>query len=345
MALFEKRPMMAARPGSIAPQLHDCARAPMIEHFSTDSVDAERRREFWNELVGETYEGLVVDPVHPHFAARMSRWRLPDLVMIRPRSAAAAIARRRNARTSSTTDSLVLHVLHAGSTRLSHRDKEVLLEAGDAVICSAGEFYQFDVAQGHEILVAELPRAVVATTFDGVDDFVAKRLPGEAASVRVLHNFLLSLWCEAFAGIEDEAAEAYGPVIGDLLVAIMRNQERRRTPRKQPLFSRMQGVIEGRLGDIRLDMKALAAELGVSIRTLQSVAADAGTTPRTYLLKRRLERAAELLRMEERRSVKEIAHQAGFGDGAYFARRFRKCFGVSPTDYRRGEHGRGPDED
>jgi AraC-like DNA-binding protein len=309
----------------------------MIEHFSTDSVDADRRRDFWNELVGATYDGLVVDPVHPHFAARMARWRLPDLVMTRPRSAAAAIARRRNARTSSTANGPVLHVLHSGSTRLLHRNKEVLLEAGDAVICSSGEFYQFDVAQDHEILVAELPRAVIATTFDGVDDFVAKRLPGGAASVRVLHNFLLSLWREAFAGLEDEAAEAYGPVIGELLVAIMRNQEKLRSPRKQPLFSRMQGVVEARLADVDLDTKALAEELGVSIRTLQCAAADAGTTPRVYLLNRRLQRGAELLRMEDSRSIKEIAHWAGFADGAYFARCFRKSFGVSPTDYRRGD--------
>lgn len=306
----------------------------MIEHFSTDSVEVEHRLEFWNDLVGATYDGLVVDPVHSYFAARMARWRLPGLVMVRPRSAAAAIARRRNARTSSAADSLVLHVLHSGSTRLLHRNREVLLGAGDAVICAAGEFYQFDVAQDHEILVAELPRAVIETAFDGVDDFVAKRLPGGAASVRVLHNFLLSLWREAFAGLDDEAAEAYGPVIGKLLVAAMRNQEKPRSPRKPPLFSRMQGVIEARLGDVGLDTKAIAEELGVSIRTLQCAAADAGTTPRVYLLNRRLERGAELLRMEEGRSVKEIAHGAGFADGAYFARCFRKCFGVSPTDYR-----------
>lgn len=308
----------------------------MIEHFSTDSVDAEHRLQFWNDLVGATYDGLVVDPLHQRFAARMARWRLPGLVMVRPRSAAAAIARRRSVKASSTTDGLVLHVLHSGSTRLLHRDKEVFLEQGDAVICASGEFYQFDVAQDHEILVAELPRAVIETTFGGVDDFVAKRLPGAAASVRVLHNFLLSLWREAFAGLEDEAGETYGPIIGELLIAIMRNQEKLQSPRKQPLFSRMQGVIEARLGDAGLGTRALAEELGVSVRTLQCAAADAGTTPRVYLMSRRLERSAEILCTDENRSIKEIAHEAGFADGAYFARCFRKCFGVSPTDYRRG---------
>ncbi|MGN0866960.1 MAG: helix-turn-helix domain-containing protein [Oligosphaeraceae bacterium] len=50
--------------------------------------------------------------------------------------------------------------------------------------------------------------------------------------------------------------------------------------------------------------------------------------------RRRVEAAARLL-TDECLSVKEIMNQVGFQDPAYFRRKFRQRYGVSPTDYRR----------
>jgi AraC-like DNA-binding protein len=58
-----------------------------------------------------------------------------------------------------------------------------------------------------------------------------------------------------------------------------------------------------------------------------------GETPHQYLLTRRLERAAELLRNTDR-SVAEICLAVGLTSVGSFTTSFGRAFGVSPTAYR-----------
>jgi AraC-like DNA-binding protein len=58
-----------------------------------------------------------------------------------------------------------------------------------------------------------------------------------------------------------------------------------------------------------------------------------GTSPHAYLLTRRLERAATLLRTTDR-SVAEICVDVGLTSVGSFTTSFRRMFGSSPTAYR-----------
>ena len=58
-----------------------------------------------------------------------------------------------------------------------------------------------------------------------------------------------------------------------------------------------------------------------------------GTSPRQYLLRIRVDAAAQLL-AETNNTVAVIAHDCGFHDHAHLSRSFRKLMHRSPTDYR-----------
>jgi AraC-like DNA-binding protein len=58
-----------------------------------------------------------------------------------------------------------------------------------------------------------------------------------------------------------------------------------------------------------------------------------GETPHQYLLTRRLERAAELLRNTDR-SVAEICFAVGLASAGSFTTSFKRAFGMTPTAYR-----------
>ncbi len=64
-----------------------------------------------------------------------------------------------------------------------------------------------------------------------------------------------------------------------------------------------------------------------------------GITPVSYLIDARLGYAAELLR-EKNMPVKELAFAAGFSDGGYFMKQFKKKFGMTVKEYR-ARHGVG----
>ena len=62
-----------------------------------------------------------------------------------------------------------------------------------------------------------------------------------------------------------------------------------------------------------------------------------GTTPAKWLIGRRLESAAQMLRTTSM-SMTEIALECGFEEPSHFSRTFKAKFGRSPTGYREREH-------
>ena len=60
-----------------------------------------------------------------------------------------------------------------------------------------------------------------------------------------------------------------------------------------------------------------------------------GDTPRHYLTRQRLEKASHLLR-QEHHAVTEVCLESGFESLGSFSSLFRRHFGVSPREFRRG---------
>ena len=58
-----------------------------------------------------------------------------------------------------------------------------------------------------------------------------------------------------------------------------------------------------------------------------------GCPPMEYLRDLRLSHAKKLLIARRDKSIAEIAYHVGFASPNYFARSFRKCYGLSPTEY------------
>jgi AraC-like DNA-binding protein len=82
-------------------------------------------------------------------------------------------------------------------------------------------------------------------------------------------------------------------------------------------------------------LNGLARELSLSPSQLARVfRADTGTSPMAYLQRIRIERLAYLLRSTEL-TVAAAAHAVGWGDSSYAARRFRRYWNITPTEYRR----------
>ena len=60
---------------------------------------------------------------------------------------------------------------------------------------------------------------------------------------------------------------------------------------------------------------------------------ELGVTPHKYLIDKRLETAAEQLRVSRTSNITEISRLCGFREPLYFSRMFKKKFGVAPSFY------------
>ena len=80
---------------------------------------------------------------------------------------------------------------------------------------------------------------------------------------------------------------------------------------------------------------AIAAQLGVTRRTLNAALAAAGRRFGAHLRERRPLRAAERLCAAGTDPITQIAHEVGFKDASHFTKAFRSRFHVTPRQWRR----------
>lgn len=83
-----------------------------------------------------------------------------------------------------------------------------------------------------------------------------------------------------------------------------------------------------------LTISELARDIGYHRTHLSKLFKDhTGYSPQQYLLKIRMERAADLLQQEDM-TIQHIASSVGYTDALYFSRQFKQWYGVSPSAYR-----------
>lgn len=91
--------------------------------------------------------------------------------------------------------------------------------------------------------------------------------------------------------------------------------------------------MESHLGD-KVSLEDLAGLFGVDrFRFLKSFKQTVGMTPHAWLLRLRLERALQLIKVGGGMSIAAIAQTVGFFDQSHFNRAFRTAYGVAPTGF------------
>ncbi len=94
----------------------------------------------------------------------------------------------------------------------------------------------------------------------------------------------------------------------------------------------MQYIQEHYRENLRLEDIGAAVHIGRSL-ALQIFRQGIHRSPICYLIAFRLKQAARLLASTEK-TVSRIAEETGFESSAYFCRKFKELYGMTPKDYR-----------
>ena len=104
---------------------------------------------------------------------------------------------------------------------------------------------------------------------------------------------------------------------------------------------RVSAFVDAHLGE-RVGLETLAALTRLSVSHFsRAFRATVGVTPHTYVIRRRIERAQEMIRLTTK-PLSEIALDCGLADQAHLNKLFLRVVGVSPGSWRR-LHGPAPD--
>jgi AraC-like DNA-binding protein len=157
-----------------------------------------------------------------------------------------------------------------------------------------------------------------------------------------LTPLLDGLFVAPFAGAPpDIRARRIAAIVDDLLGEIVSCHD---TPVTAASVRRVRAAIE--IMEARADedfrMEALAAEVGVGLRSLQLAFRRVyGIEPRAMLARIRLERARKrLLNAAPDEQVTSVALESGFSHLSRFAQAYRRAYGESPSQTLRRIHGR-----
>lgn len=218
--------------------------------------------------------------------------------------------------------------------------------AGDAHVWAADTPITCEVGSAFSALMISLPGTPARAT-DGFDKVLRDRgIPAALPELRLLASYARTA-LEELPEMSEETRRLCVSHLHDLAFAAFRAAG---DSRPAPQGS---GIRTARLAAIKADMRTHLAEPGltvdwvtrrhrISARYLRDLFADEETSFTAYLTDQRLACAHRNLGDPrfERRSIAEIAYEAGFGDTSWFNRAFRRRFGMTPSEARETMLGR-----
>jgi AraC-like DNA-binding protein len=140
-----------------------------------------------------------------------------------------------------------------------------------------------------------------------------------------------------------DAANFVEHAIVDLLLAVIAERTAESLPAELTEAGtrlRIRDFVLRRLPDTELGPQRIAVEFGISTRYLHRLFESEDISVGSFIRGERLKKAAiDLVDPALRHlDVKTIASRSGFAGADQFARAFRSKYGISPRDFRRGDH-------
>lgn len=252
-------------------------------------------------------------------------------MMLRPFTARAA---RPSPRLSDGDDTVCLMIKSGGQMALCQGRHETVPDVGDGMLLVYRHPSQL-VFQQATYLSLRVPLHALAMLVD-VEAAAGRRITGETAALVLLRHYVASL-PEQMA--DPTLAGLVATHVHDLMaLAIGATGEGRE-------IARGRGVRAARLETIKADLARdasqsideIARRQGVTPRYVQILFEELGTTFGEFVTARRLDVARSMLRSPRYAewSIAGIAFESGFRDLSHFNRRFRRRFGVTPSEFRR----------
>lgn len=294
-----------------------------MEHFSTRTMPAERRRGYWRDLVAETFPGMTVR-ADEGIRADLSRWALGRVGMAVARSERSTVSRTP---ANSAERHVVLHLQGRGRLALSQCGRTAIAPAGSIAIVDDAEPYVIDVSDRNECFVFHVPVSALGTAEQN-RDWRATILSGRDANVALLRRMIKGLWAEA------DRHDMIDAGFDAVLLSMVRIACGSATPPNEKEADCLPPVAFAlrALCDPMLNTAAIADGTGMSERGVQKAfLREVGQTPMAFVVDRRLARAAEMLARNDGRSITEIAFGVGFNDSASFSRCFRRRYDETPS--------------
>jgi AraC-like DNA-binding protein len=315
--------------------------APAPEDSSWTSAGLARREALreWREWAASTIAPIEVTVFDQDaFAARWVSHGIGQLRMLQLHAPAQRVTHT-GAEGSSGRAAPSIQLVHArrGSLKTLMGGKRFTVQPGQFVLLDNTRFYQMEMMTEHEAIDLMMPQGWLEKYLPDPEALLARPIDANRGWGAPLGALLEAM----VTGLD--AAPLPRPLIAEQLGHLLSlatgfhepgESSRHRGQLAQQILRR----IESGYADPELSPEEVARDLGISKRYLQTLLAGSNTSFVQELNATRLDRASDMLSDPRAAAlpIAEVAYRAGFLDAGYFARLFRKRFGITPREWRAG---------
>jgi AraC-like DNA-binding protein len=315
--------------------------------FSTDDLPEAIRAKAVRELHERTPVPGKIEPLEPLPGAsvrvEITKLTLPGVGLMAGTLAGLRQAARPLGAVATGEDDLLLAVNLRGRSFARQRDREFILEEGDAMLAPRGSNgFTITRATPVRFMGFRVPRPAIAA--------LAARVDAEAPIRLVRHGSDALDLLVGYAGAVANGPALHAPElqrlvvthVHDLIAAIAG------AARDSMAIVGARGIRAARVKALMADIlqhlehgdltpAAVARRQRITPRYVHKLLESEGLTFSSFVLEQRLARVYRTLSDPRRRdrTISAIAFDIGFNDLSYFNRAFRRRYGATPSDIRR----------
>lgn len=305
--------------------------------FSTQELPADARASAWSSALG----GFAISPTVDRDWSPEQSWISSFLTPGGLRFSVVESTPQRIAPTAGVRENVFwISMLLRGQSHMTVGRRERSVRPGDLLCGRRGAPGDLDIFTPFRMLIVNIPGEVLArTTLLPLPEHVLQ-IDGSSGMGHVLATLLGAIVDKA-GDFDETGARALDMALPTLLGGALFGTGGAvplggAVSVKAALLNRLWQGIERRLGDSDLSPESIAAEQGISLRYLQKLFEENGTSFRDHVRRRRLEQCHQALSdpLKNNVSVTTICFNWGFENLATFSRAFKDAYGISPRDFR-----------
>ena len=312
----------------------------MITVFSTKKVHPRERFDFWHSVACKN----LVDhnsrtKCRLSFDAEIKTGSLGNVELVLVSHNSAMEVSHTAQHVAAKGDDLFVCRQVTGTLFLEQDTRDIALDAGDLTLIDPLLPFDARFSLDSKLLIVKVPRRELEARLGKTRQMVARLVKPNKVEDN-LTSSLSAMLPSLVRKMSPVGEEMIGNHALDLIaMSLAKTIECRRVPvssARALVRLNLRAIIEAKLTDPTLDAQTVADAAGTSVRYANAALADDDMSIVRLIQVRRLERCRYALEdpNQAHRTVSEIAYGWGFSDMTHFGRRFKKAYGILPSEYQ-----------